>query len=110
MDDYEMFKRFRLPKKFTDTVLIGELSSQLGYMNDIARNNVDTAIDEDNIELSYYWNGFADITEYMGCILEQSDADYKCPMNRRQRMRGMIDACNTILTMINEEDFDIKEE
>jgi hypothetical protein len=105
MNDYDLFRSYRLKQFDTDPVIISELESQVAYMNDIARNNVEQAVDEDKLPLSYYWNGFGDITDAITEILERRDADRESPEYRRMRMRGMLDACNTILCMIEDEDF-----
>ena len=110
MSDYDLFKNYRLKQIDTDPVVINDMESQVAYMNDIARNNVEQAVEDDKIALSYYWNGFADITDEMTAILERCDADHESPEYRRMRMRGMLDACNAILRMIEEEEFHLPED
>jgi len=110
MNDYNLFKSYRLEQFVTNPVVINELESQVTYMNDIARNNVEQAVEEDKLPLSYYWNGFGDITDAMVEILEKRDADHESLDYRRARMCGMLDACNMILRMIEDEEFHIPED
>jgi hypothetical protein len=109
MSDYDLFKNYRLKQCDTDPIVIDEMEEQVAYMNDIARNNVEQAVDDGKMALSYYWNGFADITDEMIDILNRCDADHDSPEYRRMRMRGMIDACNTVLRMIEDEEFHLPE-
>lgn len=103
MNDYNLFREYKSDCD-VNSIIINEMESQLAYMNDIARNNVEEAVEEDKIPLSYYWNGFGDITDAMMDILTTDD-EIDSPEFRRERLKGMIDACNMILTMVEEDKF-----
>lgn len=105
MNKFDMFKSYKLKSTLAYAIRIDDLASQIGDMNNIGRDNVDSAVDIDKIDVSYYWNGFADISDMMSCILEKTEEDELNSEYRRMRMMGMLDACNVILTMIREGEF-----
>jgi hypothetical protein len=105
MDDLDMFKRYRMNRDITDGIVMNELSSQIGYMEDVSNTNFDNLRGYSGSEdplLSNYWLGFNCITDEMLSIM---DAREETIPNRRQRMLGMIDACNMVLQMIEDGDF-----
>lgn len=106
MNDFDMFKQYRLKSKDTDMLIISELTSQISYMNDISDTNFNNAceIKGEGSNLSNYWLGFSSMTSEMLAVME-SDREVEMDDKRRSRMRGMLDACNVVLKMIEDEEF-----
>ena len=85
-----------------DNVVLSNLTMQSNYMADVARGNCDKIEEFDNAFDGtcnwHYWAAFCDIltTFNEGCV-----SGYSLPIHiERERMKGMLDAMNTLIEMI----------
>lgn len=103
MDDY--WKETRLNY---DNVVLSNLTMQSNYMADIANGNCNIVENPDadptnQLLLYHYWSGFAYILDTFN---EGVCTGFPHIKNiERERMKGMLDAMNTIIEMIKKGEF-----
>lgn len=104
MTDYTIYKNYK-PKSYeTDQIVLSKLTlelSKMAYTSSIVYN---AACEENKSKaLKQYWSAFNDLSGAMTEIMHQTSS---MPEDeRRSTMNGMLHACNTIIKMVEDEEF-----
>jgi hypothetical protein len=100
------FDKYRMKGFEIEGVVFGKLLNELKSNRCISNSNFDNACIKNGCDSynAHYWKGADDIIDEMIDILESVE-HVDILEKRTSRMHGMLDACNMIIKMVEDEEF-----